>query len=296
MSSEIALPWFDAREATRGADVRVRRGAVAPRPADLEQIATASFEGDAFRLSVQDVGRFLVRHGNEVIVDSDETAPSDDLRLYLCGGVFGAVWHQRGVLALHASAVRVGDRCVLFAGRSGAGKSTLAAHLAARGHDLIADDVCVVSTADEQIAVWPTVPSLKLDARSLETLGEAAERLPSAGGSRGKRRLSVRGCDEAPDRPVPCCRFYLLDKEDGGLRIESMTGLDALDAVAGHTYWVQLADAFGYHARWLKLAATVAARLEVRRLVRPWGLDVVNSVVSAVLDDVRDAVALAEAR
>lgn len=294
VSSEIALPWFDAGETARCADVRVRRGAIPARPADLEQLATASFEGDAFRLSVQDVGRFLVRHGNEVIVDSDQTAPGDDLRLYLCGAVFGAVWHQRGVLALHASAVRVGEHCVLFAGRSGAGKSTLAAHLAGRGHDLIADDVSVISTVDEQVAVWPTVPHLKLDARSLETLGEAAERLPWAGGSRGKRRLMVRGFREAPDRPVRCCRFYLLDKGDGALRIEPMTGLDALDAVAGHTYWVQLADGFGYQARWLRLAATVAARLEVRRLVRPWGLDVVDTVVSAVLADFQDAATLTE--
>ena len=272
VSSEIALPWFDTRETARRADVHVRRGAVPARPADLEQIARASFEGDAFRLYVPHVGRFLVRRGNEVIVDSDQTAPDDDLRLYLCGAVFGAVWHQRGVLALHASAVRVGDHCVLFAGRSGAGKSTLAAHLANRGFDLIADDVCVISTADEQVAVWPTVPHLKLDSRSLETLGEAAECLPSAGGSRGKRRLMVRGFYEAPDRPVRCRRFYLLDRGDG-VRIESMTGLGALDAVAGHTYWVQLADGFGYQARWLKLTATAAARLEVRRLVRPWGLD-----------------------
>jgi hypothetical protein len=272
----------------------VRRGFVAARSADLEQTATASFEGDAFRLSVEHVGRFLVRHGNEVIVDSDQTAPSDDLRLYLCGAVFGAVWHQRGVLALHASAVRVGEHCVLFAGRSGAGKSTLAAHLASRGFDLIADDVSVISTENEEVAVWPTVPHLKLDCRSLDTLGEAAERLPLAGGSRGKRRLTVRGFREAPDRPVRCYRFYLLDKEDGALRIESMTGLDAVDAVAGHTYWVQLADGFGYQARWLKLAATAATRLDVRRLVRPWGLDVVDTVVSAILNDLEDIVTLAE--
>ena len=51
---------------------------------------------------------------------------------------------EAGGLALHASAVDVGDGGVLFAGASGAGKSTVARQLAAEGGRVVCDDLAVV--------------------------------------------------------------------------------------------------------------------------------------------------------
>jgi serine kinase of HPr protein (carbohydrate metabolism regulator) len=67
--------------------------------------------------------------------------------------VFGILFHQRQQIVLHASAVRVAGKAVLFYGSSGTGKSTLAAALAQRGYPLIADDVCTV-TAETRARPW----------------------------------------------------------------------------------------------------------------------------------------------
>lgn len=61
-----------------------------------------------------------------------------------------------GMEFLHAAAVRIDDRAVLFAGPSGAGKSTTALMLAQRGFPLIADDF-LVSSSDSVQGVYRRV-------------------------------------------------------------------------------------------------------------------------------------------
>ena len=63
----------------------------------------------------------------------------------LIGQVLPLVAALRGLEVLHASAVAHTGLAFALAGDSGAGKSTLAAHLALRGHPLVADDVLAVS-------------------------------------------------------------------------------------------------------------------------------------------------------
>ena len=69
---------------------------------------------------------------------------------------------------LHASAVRVNGRAVLFCGSSGAGKSTLAAALAQRGYPLVTDDVCTLSIGEAGApVVYPDGRQLKFWAQAI---------------------------------------------------------------------------------------------------------------------------------
>jgi hypothetical protein len=73
----------------------------------------------------------------------DDASPAEQLQW--------AVPHAlllRGILVLHASAVRQGAGVVAFCGASGAGKTTTARQFAANGYELIAEDLVVLTLAD----------------------------------------------------------------------------------------------------------------------------------------------------
>lgn len=268
--SAVELPWRRANSAGP-VDVEIRVSAVTPVTHGPDAPVAVSFDRASFRLSVSGVGRYQVQDGSRITVDPVEGSKDEDIQLYLCGSVFGALWHQRGVLALHASAVLVDGGCLLFAGRSGAGKSTIAAAFERAGYSLVSDDVSVIDQDGSLIGVWPAHPRLKLAPDSLRAIGETPVALPPAGGTRGKLHLAVRR--RTGERPVPVRRFYLLERGNGHPGVEPLSGLDAIDAVAGHTYCYELVEPLGYREAWLRRVVDVARRVSVCRLVRPWNLD-----------------------
>lgn len=125
----------------------------------------------AFLLELDQIGRFWVEGGNRVSIEPASCANEEELRGFILGSVLGVLCHQRGLLPIHASAVRLDGRALLIAGNSGAGKSTLAAALGARGHALISDDVVAFDPLSCQIL--PAFPQRKLACDVMEKLGLA---------------------------------------------------------------------------------------------------------------------------
>ena len=135
VASEIALPGLIAGGPERTAQVTIRRG---PVPESLRAASasgpTWQIAGKQFLLRIPDIARFLLTDGSEIVVAPETEAGAADIPIFILGTAFGILLHQREHIVLHASAVRVGDKAVLFCGSSGAGKSTLAAALAQRGY------------------------------------------------------------------------------------------------------------------------------------------------------------------
>lgn len=238
--------------------------------------------GDMLVITVKDVGRFAVSPDGQVVVDPVHGARPADLALYVMGPVFGAVCHRHGMLPLHASAVHTGNACVAFAGHSGAGKSTLAGFLTGRGFGLVADDICVVAPGDE-LAVWPGPPRLKLSTVGLEAMDEDWTVLAHAGGTRERYQLT-RERDGGSSDPVPLHRLYVM-AQGPELRLEPVTGLDAVQAVTSQTYCLGFVDALGVSARHFRLSVNVAKRLEIRRLIRPLGFQHMDHILHMLESD-----------
>jgi hypothetical protein len=122
VGSEIALPGMIAAPPEHFPQVTIRRGEV---PANLPGAAasgpTWQIAGREFLLRVPDIARFLLRDGNEIVVAPEAPAREADLPIFILGTAFGILMHQRERIVLHASAVRVGGRAVLFCGPSGTG-------------------------------------------------------------------------------------------------------------------------------------------------------------------------------
>lgn len=68
---------------------------------------------------------------------------------------------RRWLGILHASAVSVGDSCVVFPGARGSGKSTLAAAMVAAGAGFVTDDYAPLDRASGHVWPVPYAPSIK---------------------------------------------------------------------------------------------------------------------------------------
>jgi len=207
------LPWMGD---DRPVDVHVRLGEP-PEALPQPVFATPFLEIAADSTSLLKVmaGRYLIRDGQEIIFRPGLGADPQDQSVFLLGTSLGLLLHQRGMFPLHASSVVIGERTVAMCGPSGIGKSTLVAALAARGHELLADDICAIDfgSQGDRLDVLPALARVKLWQDSLERLlpGEAA--VGSAGshdGPKGHFRFAQTGLLERGEVTPPLAAIIRL--------------------------------------------------------------------------------------
>jgi len=163
--SEIELPELvTCRPGDTEPDVEVCLAVVAQ---SLPQATHSSFEAEISAnevlLKIPDVARYHVKDGREILLEPAPGVQDKDLRLFLLGSAFGALYFQRGYFPLHASVVVMNGTAVAFTGDSGAGKSTMAAWMNAQGYPLLCDDVCVIRFgANDMPMAYAAFPRLKL--------------------------------------------------------------------------------------------------------------------------------------
>lgn len=135
--------------------------------------------------------------------------PEQKLMKILFSEVIGMHLCQKEYVLLHASAVVINGRAVMFAGEPGAGKSTTAAMFAREGYTILSDDLLVIDVSDEQISVLPGRPILELWPEAAEAL-----KLPSSNYHQrfpGSSKLLFHPSGmSVPDQPIPVGDLYLL--------------------------------------------------------------------------------------
>lgn len=231
-------------------------------------------DGEAL-LMVPAVGRFLMAHGERILVDPLPEATPRQLRLFLLGSALGILAHQRGLLPLHANAIVAGDGAFAFCGPSGAGKSTLAAHFEQAGYPLLSDDVCPLEIdAEGRALAWPGVPRLKLWPDAACALGHDPSTLERVTEDIEKYQLAHAG--PGPARPVPLRRLYVLNRAQAGDdgRIVRLHGRDAMAAVLANTYRGFYLARMGLAARHFHQCVSMLRTVQVYAAPMAWGFDV----------------------
>ena len=282
--SELELPELLSCEIAGKADVTIRIGDV-PEHLDDSTADQPTFQSrpGQFLFSPVGIGRYLVLNGNAIVVSPYPESAPGDVRLFLLGSCLGALLHQRGVLAVHASAVCLGDGAVLFAGPSGAGKSTLAAALLQRGHPLLADDVsAVVLTDDDGPVVLPSFPRTKLWSDAASKLGYATTGLRRIRAHLDK--YDVRTVDQFTTRRRPLRQIYRLTTSTSNrLAFESVEPAERFGILLRNTYrghYLEGSDLLPPHFR---LIATIANQVPITRIVRPQSPNRLEELVDLVV-------------
>jgi hypothetical protein len=189
---------------------------------------------------------------------------------------------------LHASAVAWGGRAIAFSAFAGGGKSSLTTGLTLRGGGFVTDDVLVLRrTADRSYLALPGYPQLRL-------WEDAANRLLPSGSHEPihtrwpKRRGMVDQWTWSTREPLPLAAIYLLDSASADERIE-------ISPLGGQAGFFKLLDNlpalaaldFAAQARRTAFLADLLETVPVRRLKYPKSYAELDSVLDAVLTDLR---------
>jgi hypothetical protein len=251
-------------------DVTIGFGSI-PEHLDAPIRAGVLHEANAeqFLLRVENVARYLVSRGNEILIEPVPGVSAHEVRVFLLGSVLGGLLHQRGFLVLHASGIGTERGAVLFAGDSGAGKSTLLSEFLRRGHRMMVDDVAAIKVdGGTHPVVVPSYPRTRL-------WGETARRLSidTTGLSRTRPEMDKyerQLPDQFWDQEAPIAAIYHLAGSDGDeFSLTTLGPTDAFHTVLNNTYRQMLLDGLARRQEHFGLASSTARLARVIRVIRP---------------------------
>lgn len=219
--------------------------------------------------NVEGIGKYYVTNGNTIIVQTEEQANNNSVKLYILGSALGVILIQRGIIPIHGSAVVINGKCIIFTGVSGAGKSTISSALREMGHVFLADDISAVTFNDEGIpVVQPAYPQQKLWSDSLATMGLDTDGLSKVYDNEDKYAIQVhKGFSHLP---VPLSAIFELGLDESNcVEIIETFGIDKLNSLLRNIYRVEYLRMVGIKSDYLKKCLKVAKDTEFFKLLRP---------------------------
>lgn len=250
--------------------------------------------GKFLRLAYPDGMQFWMdREGTKIWAVWPATSSLEDAASYLLGPVLGLVLRLRGTTCLHASAVEIHGRAVIFPGEEGAGKSTTAAALARRGHAVLSDDVVALTERDGTFFVLPAYPYLSLWQDSVKLLYGADDALPAFSPNFDKRMLSLASNNlRFEKQSLPLGAVFLLGDRSAEERapwIETLPSRENLVSLVVNSYATNLLESSMREREFILLGRMVAS-IPVRRIHAhqdPQHLDAFCQLIEGAFADLR---------
>jgi hypothetical protein len=288
LTSDLPLPELPPSKTAR-LPVRISIGEVPETIADPTfRSAYCTASRSELLLHIQGVAAYHIQDGREVVVQPEPGSNDLDIRGYLLGNIFAILCHQRRLLPLHASAVRIGTGVVAFLGDSGAGKSTLAAFLLERGHSLVADDVCLLDPdAPAQERVLPVAPWLKLWRTSLEALGKQQDGLSRTFHDEDKYRVPVGELARVDEQRLPLTALIFLrwnDEADAKTVLQPMGPAQSMVEAMRFTYQKYLLDWLGLQEEHFARCSLAIAGARAFACHRRWGFGELETLAEQLED------------
>jgi hypothetical protein len=212
----------------------------------------------------------------------------ENTQSYLVGPILGLLLRLRGIVCLHASAVSVSDRAVVFVGPEGAGKSTTAAAFARRGYAVLSDDIVALVEFGNEFRMVPAYPRLNLWPDSVKLLYGSPEALPPIMPDWDKRylKLGEDGRTRFEERTLPIGGIYILGDSTPAPTycVETISRKSALMLLIGNTYATNFLDA-KQRAEEFAVLSRVAVSVPVRKINRGGEAAGVEGLCAAIQRD-----------
>jgi hypothetical protein len=268
-TSEVELPELPGFSGD-SCDIEIKTGTV---PASLEnplkQTVRFSLAENDFLLTVDNIARYRVQNGNSITIEPAKNATIDEIRLFMYGSAFAALFHQRGMMPLHASTVYDPDGALAFAGNSGAGKSSLSFSLIETGlFKLVSDDITILNYKDGNITVQPGMPHVKLWADVLEHSQKDISQLKSIRKQIQKYRYPLETNFTAAPVLLKAL-FFLSSQHQQEIQILPITGAEKFNLLQNNIFRSQFITGKDLQEKYFKLTTAVLQKVPVFRIIRP---------------------------
>jgi hypothetical protein len=220
---------------------------------------------------IRGVGRVLIEQGRRVVFDVFADVAPLALRTNFIGTIQALLWHQRGYLPLHGSAVLVDGRAIAVAGPTTAGKSVTAAALTRRGFPLVADDFTVIDWQPEPPVVLPAYQKLRLLKDACDELDLLGAALAEAHPSEEKYVLAT---EAAPSNAaVPITDIFILAERGSAFSAEKLGPVEGVQQLLTSVHMLEAAYALGLQKQVFTAINAIVSKVQLWRIVVPDGLD-----------------------
>jgi len=259
-------------------DVTIRLGAVGEDISDAIRRGINSVMSKDRLWFRNDVGIFVMSDGNDIFIQPEDTATDYDLASFVLGWCISFIFQQRGVLAIHCSALEMQNQAVLISGVSGVGKSTLALTLLQKGYRYLADDIAMVDLSND-LMLAPAFPQQKVCRNVAETMQE--DSLFYINEKKDKFAYINNG-DFCPE-PRKLTTMFLLEKYGGDeLIFEKTTGLAMWNGIINNLFLLDAYRALDFPSGELERCLALADQLDMYTIKRPEGNDTVEEICSHI--------------
>jgi hypothetical protein len=246
----------------------------------------------AFRCHYTEGIDYIVsRDGARLWIQWSKSVAESDIFSYLLGPVMGFVLRVRGIVCLHASAVAVKRRAVVFIGDVGAGKSTTAMAMGRLGHPIISDDIVPIHENAGLTYAHSGYPRVRLRQPSLSMLSDLNSERPPLPNIKSTGRLHfdlIPGGYQFQTDPLPIGALYLLAEQSAdpnAPRVESVSLLDGMMGIVANTYCTRFLDR-SMRAHELEQLSHLVNRVTVRRVYPHREPSRLTMFCKAILEDV----------
>ena len=228
-------------------------------------------------------GYYLMRGGKEIAVKCSEDFNTDTISPWILGYCISIVLLQKGIMAIHCSALKSDGGAVLVSGDSGAGKSTLAGKLLENGCKLMADDVAAVRLEGEECMVYSGFPYQKLCANEIERKQLIKEELTYIDEDKDKYLVPAHDLFEADPQPLRQF-FYIVKAPVDHLQIQKMSGFACFMSIKSNLFLANLTGEWENSPEVIGQCMKIASKCDIYTVIRPEDKDTLAEMTERVMN------------
>lgn len=227
----------------------------------------------------------LIENGNKIVYELKDSSNPSYLNAYIIGFGFAMLAQQRGILAIHCSAVADKDGAILIAGESGAGKSTLTSAFLQRGYRLMADDMAYVepSQSSKPSIASPAFPYQKLCRNVVLEKGYPMDKLIYINEQKDKFLVPYEG--EFRLEPVSVKGLIMLGRSNTEEVVsQEIRGIESFQIIANNLFLRHLLGKQKYAPEIGKLCLQMAGSVHTAYIGRPTEKNTTDEVIRCAFE------------